>query len=358
MLGLFKSPIRFILGALTAVTLSVSPVFADEVDEALAALEAQLPGTLMNNPFVIKWKTDGKDKSTKIVSAEGVPGGQAYQVRVKKKQQNPWDVQVALPISGGVEAGETVAISFWARTEKPVKGLETADFDVVVQRNGAPYDGPISKRINPTTEWALYSANGVAEKGIKAGKVQVGFHMGRAAQTVEFGQFYVMNLGAQGAVPAAAAPSGPATEETSTLLYQYGDALSAADVSADAAQGGKATRFTVTSAPANAYEAGATGPLNGAINAGDALTLTFWGRKISGPGNISALIQRNGEPYESLISGNVRLTDEWAEYKVTGTSNLDLAAGGAAASFQFGAAAQTVEIGSYTVSVVKKKLKN
>ena len=55
-----------------------------DLETALAALDAQLPGKLINNPYDIQWSTVGSDKKEAIVESEGAPGGVAYSVRVKK----------------------------------------------------------------------------------------------------------------------------------------------------------------------------------------------------------------------------------------------------------------------------------
>ena len=60
------------------------------IAQALATLDAQLPGKLINNPYDIKWSTEGSDKRDSVVKSEGAPGGMAYKVTVKKRKKNHW----------------------------------------------------------------------------------------------------------------------------------------------------------------------------------------------------------------------------------------------------------------------------
>jgi len=187
----------FILSTVACLSIGVATQASaqDEFAEALAALDAQLPGTLINNPYNIQWKTEGSDRSEKIVESEGAPGGMAYQVRIKKRKPNPWDTAIRIPMTVDIEKDEVIMVSFWARAAKPPKGKETGDIMVALQRNVDPYDSILEERIDLGTEWKLYSAAGTASRKYSADKTQLNFNLARAKQTIEFGQFYLMNLG-------------------------------------------------------------------------------------------------------------------------------------------------------------------
>ncbi len=183
--------------ALSSVTTSLAYA-ADPMEQALAALDASLPGTLINNPYDIQWSTIGSDKKEEIVESEGVPGGVAYSVRVKKTKKNPWDTATRIPMTTSIEKDDVILISFWARAAKVAKGKETGDISVAIQRNVEPYDSVFEERIALGKEWKLYSAAGTANRDYSADKTNLNFNLARAKQTVEFGPFYIMSLG-QGA---------------------------------------------------------------------------------------------------------------------------------------------------------------
>lgn len=181
--------------ALITMSVGISVHANDEITAALATLDAQLPGKLINNPYDIQWRTDGSDKKDKVVQSEGAPGGIAYSVTVKKTKRNPWDTATRIPMTTSIEKGDVILMSFWARTAKLPKGRETGDISVAIQRNVEPHDSIFEERVDLGTEWKLHSVTGTAGRDYSSDKTQINFNLARAKQTIEFGQFYVMNLG-------------------------------------------------------------------------------------------------------------------------------------------------------------------
>jgi len=189
----------------TAIAISVAGLLSfstgafaqsdDEIAAAVAALDAQLPGKLINNPYDIKWRTDGSDKKESIVKSEGAPGGMAYRVTVKKTKRNHWDTSTRIPMTTSIEKDDVILMSFWARAAKAPKGKDTGDITVNIQRNIEPYDSIMEERIDLGKDWKLYSISGKANRNYSKDKTQINFNLARAKQTIEFGQFYVMNLG-------------------------------------------------------------------------------------------------------------------------------------------------------------------
>lgn len=168
---------------------------SSEVTAALAALDALLPGKLINNPYDIQWRTDGSDKKESVVKSEGVPNGMAYRVVVKKSKRNPWDTATRIPMTASIEKDDVITLHFWARAAKPPKGKDTGDVTVAIQRNIDPYDSIFEERMDFGTDWKLYTLSGKASRDYSADKTNINFNLARAKQTIEFGQFYVMNMG-------------------------------------------------------------------------------------------------------------------------------------------------------------------
>jgi hypothetical protein len=196
---MFKT--RIAVAATALLYLSGVPAQANQdeaIAEALAALDAALPGTLINNPYDLEWKIDGSDAKGKVVKAESIPGGMAYQARIKSSKPNSWDTAIRHTLDVAIDKGDRVQVSFWARTAKPATGAETADFDISVGRNVEPYDTILTETIKPADDWDLYTVTGTANRDFGKGKANVNYNLARARQTVEFGQFYVTNLGAVG----------------------------------------------------------------------------------------------------------------------------------------------------------------
>lgn len=163
--------------------------------EALAALEAELPGTLMNNPIAVGWQTFGEAASTKVIRVSEIPGTWAYEVKVKQGQRNPWDVSVVAPLTAGVAKGDAVLVAFWARSAKPASETGNGSAQVRVQQISDPYAGVAEATVTFGDGWQLHYVKGLAPADFDTGKINIAFNVGLYKQTVQFGQVYVMNLG-------------------------------------------------------------------------------------------------------------------------------------------------------------------
>lgn len=176
-------------------TMMLASLPANAQDTALQALDDALPGELLHNPFDLKWETKGNDIRAKMVDAEALTSGNAISVRIRKKQQRPWDSSLSVEIPEPVSKGEEIQVFFYARTKKPAAGKDTANVSMFVGRNEEPYDYILSEDILPGTEWKLMNVTGVADADYPADSLKVEYQLGRAAQTVEFGPVYVSSLG-------------------------------------------------------------------------------------------------------------------------------------------------------------------
>lgn len=182
---------------LASAPLTIIPAYAQDMTQALQALEDALPGTLLHNPLDMGWEKRGNDIKTKIVTAAALPAGKAISVKIKKKQPKPWDSALSVNLPGEVKKGETVQVHFWARTDRPAAGRDTGSISLFIGRNEEPYDSIIVEDIFPNTEWKLVSASAVATSNFSKDSLKAEYQMGRAKQTVEIGPIYVSTLGFQ-----------------------------------------------------------------------------------------------------------------------------------------------------------------
>lgn len=203
-----KTGMALVFACLMAVA---SPALAREEAasaeaEALAALEAELPGTLMNDPFATEWKTQGTEATSKVVRVREIPGEYAYEVRVKQAGRNPWDVAVTAPLEAGVKKGDAVLVAFWASAETPSEETGAGTAQMRVQQLAAPYAGIAEATVTLNPRWQLHYVKGIAQDDFDASQIGVSFNIASQKQTLRFGQFYVMNLGP--GVSLDALPSG------------------------------------------------------------------------------------------------------------------------------------------------------
>ncbi len=192
---MFKQTI-YSLSCAAMLALSAStPAFASDKAKAVAqAADPVLPGKLINNPYDIQWKTEGSDKREAIVEAPQIPGGMAYQVRVKKKKRNVWDTATRLKMTTSIDKGDKIMVALWARSAKPPKGKDTGTISVALQRNIEPYDQIINEEVDLDQEWKLYKFTGTAARDYAADKTNLNYNLAHAKQTVEFGRFYISRL--------------------------------------------------------------------------------------------------------------------------------------------------------------------
>ncbi|PHR92922.1 MAG: hypothetical protein COA69_06255 [Robiginitomaculum sp.] len=173
------------------------PAAAQEMSEAevLKAYGDALGGDMLNNPLNVRWKTKGKDKKTKVVKASEIQGQYAYQVKVKKSHPNPWDVSINNPLVKGLRSGDAVQIMLWARASTPNEASGAGVVQVRLQLIAAPYTGVAESMVTLSENWQLHYVNGIAKQDYKAKDLVLAFNIGKVKQTVEFGQFYVLNKG-------------------------------------------------------------------------------------------------------------------------------------------------------------------
>lgn len=188
-----------VLGFLTASLLA----HAQEMTEAeyIAALEAELPGTLMNNPVSPDWDIYGEDFSKRVISDPTAVGEQAIRVKVKRAKPNPWDITMTVRMDEGASNGDTILVAVWAKADKPPKGQDTGNVQVRLQQAAAPYAGLADATIMPGEKWELWYVSGVANADFGGDEINLAFNVAAEKQTIDIAQFYVMNLG-QGVDPA------------------------------------------------------------------------------------------------------------------------------------------------------------
>ena len=126
----------------------------------------------------------------------GVQGGKALRVVVRGKGANPWDVAVETALTKPVKAGDQLLFAFWARLEKGEGGATTTTLPYNgVQLSAAPYTTLFAGPAEITSEWKLHEVRGKADADHPAGTLKASIHLATAAQTVDLGPIFVVDLG-------------------------------------------------------------------------------------------------------------------------------------------------------------------
>ncbi|SNT02187.1 hypothetical protein [Sphingopyxis indica] len=353
------------LPALAALACAAVPAAAAEQNADLAALDAQLPGELINDPSSLDWASYGAGLKREGVEAE-VAGGAAIRFSVGAKSAHPYEIAASFPLTAAVAKGEQVTVGFWARTisaDTPDgKGVVT----VRVQQNASPYDGFADRTVAVGPDWSWYEASGVATVKLGKGAGQVVLQLGGAKQLVEIGQAIVVK-GAPRIVGETAAPAAgkAAAVEVPDLLKDAGRLI---NDPADRRWGyngpdggmaprddktiwlGKATRFTTRAVGANRWDVGTAIPIGEALKAGEKLLVAIAARTESaatddGKALVGIRIQTNAPPYDGFGDAAFKVGPSWQLIRVPLTVAQDMAADQATVALQFAGAVQAVDIG-------------
>jgi hypothetical protein len=163
----------------------------------LAKLRSKLPvkGVLINDPAQIY--TYGSDITAQPVAAAEVTGGKALRTVTAKRGANPWDDGASSPIGIAVKKGDVVFAAVLVRAAEPPSGAAAAVIsELGVHLTGAPYTAiATSSATAPKGQWTWVFASGTATTDYAPGTISFGMQLGAAAQTLDIGPVYVLDLG-------------------------------------------------------------------------------------------------------------------------------------------------------------------
>lgn len=138
------------------------------------------------------FKNEWIESATKSI-VEG-PGQDAKALRIElaTKPKDEWQAQTwTRALAGGVETGDTVVITFQARSIEPATG----HIKVTLGLAEAPYTPVVSKKVVLTSDWQTYEVKEVVSQGQAVETLRFGFTFGDQAQTFELADLAVVNQG-------------------------------------------------------------------------------------------------------------------------------------------------------------------
>ena len=197
----------------SAIALSPTGGIAQSLSPELQALEAQLPGTLVNDPSRIDWESYGPDFYAESFKDPAIPGGgAARRFHVNKASEFIYTSGANIPLIRNLKRGEPVTVGFWARAVSASTPDGKGVLRVRFQQDVAPYPGFGEKTLAIGPEWEWYEVTAPAEQGLSRKDGIVSLQFGRTRQVLEIGQAIVVS-GAAAIVtadPAQAPQSAPA----------------------------------------------------------------------------------------------------------------------------------------------------
>lgn len=168
-----------------------------EIAGLYVALMQDMPKSaqLANSPYVQAFTSYGS--KTKIDDKSVIKGGKALRVKIRKGGKKPYSKGSTSKTIVDINAGDTLCLTFWARSiNAPEKNL-TAEFsNLGVQESSEPYENIMNiSAVKLDYEWRQFAFKTLANKSQKAGGAQVFFQYGHLAQRLEIGPTYLFNLG-------------------------------------------------------------------------------------------------------------------------------------------------------------------
>ncbi|MFZ9396431.1 MAG: hypothetical protein ACO25F_10280 [Erythrobacter sp.] len=361
------------LGAFSATTAAAG--------QTLEALDAQLPGTLVNDPSRLDWETYGGDSEVAPVVDPAIPGGgAALRIRVKRAAEFIYVAGANVPLTKTVKRGDTITIGFYARTIE----AETADGKGVLrvrfQQNVPPYPGFGEKTVEIGKEWDWYEVTADVEMALRAKDGIVALQYGRTRQTIEIGQTIVVSgansiaSGLPDRKVAAAAPPPPPAAPTPIPVSEplipeplegSGDLLNdpkGSDWAVTGAAGtmqlrddptvwlGKARRFTVAAANADPEALSVRIPINLPMQGGDNLLVAIAGRTeqaatTDGKARVSVKIDDLTPGRGDFAQAEFPLGGDLQLIRLRARSPRNYEGGATQLVLQFASVAQAVDIG-------------
>ncbi|MFL0355659.1 hypothetical protein ACI5KX_04200 [Erythrobacter sp. GH1-10] len=366
-----KSQLKAIVVAslIGAGTISTVPLLAEDTAD-LKALDAQLPGELVNDPSRIDWQSYGPDLEASAIVDETIPGGgAARRFEIKRADEFIYTSGTNVPLTKKVNRGDEITIGFYARTIEADTDDGRGVLRVRFQENAAPFPGFGEETLSIGSDWQWYEVTAEAEFSLGTRDGIVALQFGRTRQIIDIGQAIVVSgatqIAGEGPVTVAAAradvpelemPDG--LEGTGALLNNPGQATWKFGGSAGTYSNRdepeiwmmKATRFEVAQPGTQLTDLYATVPIEQAIAKGDKLTIAIAARTIGtsaadGKGVAASRIQGTAPPFESFAANRFKVGENWQLIKIQTEAPRDYTPGGAELQLYFGGSQQQIDLG-------------
>ena len=160
-----------------------------------ASAQDDLVDRIISVPVPAQYHVEGV-RNARVRTDESVQGGKALRVPITGRSDQPWTVQVAVPINRAVRAGDNLILAFWARLEEGDNGATSATLPYnAVQLAAEPYTAVFSGPATIGPEWAMQEIRGRADRDYAEGALSVTLHLATGHQTVDIGPVFVLDMG-------------------------------------------------------------------------------------------------------------------------------------------------------------------
>ncbi len=366
---------RSVMFALSlAIPLALPSAAYGQDSDAIAQLEAQLPGKLVNDPTRIDWESYGSDLEAGSIVDESIPGGgAARRFDIKSASEQIYAAGTNIPLTKRVRRGDEITIGFWARTIEARTDDGKGVLRVRFQQDAEPYPGFGETTLEIGNDWEWYEVTTTAEQGLRPKDGIVALQFGRTRQLLEIGQAIVVKGATSIADASAAAPAPakqalamPDVEQPLPAPLQATGYLINLPSKRNWGMGGmvgtfepreepqiwleNATRFTTERASENASDLYAHIPIESAISEGDELLIAIAARTESastedGAAIVGIRVQNKADREISFANNRFKVGPKWQLIRIKTRAPQAYEAGQAQVALHFAGVEQSVDIG-------------
>ena len=273
---------------------------------------ALLLASLAQTSPVLRTDFAGGQGAWNVSGAQATETPDGLRIRVAGATANPWDASLQAPIPTGFAKGAKIRLRFTASSP------DRAAIAAYVERAAEPYDKFAETSVTLTPEPKEYTAEGTVAEPLPNGGAHITFHLGRGAGTILFRS---VALEASGTVNVASGRGD---------LFRWEDL---ANLNPGGAHPPKLapgpdpnTLKLVFDNPGNSWEAQIGRPSLAAVNAGDAVRMTFRART-EGEGTLIPVFEQAADPNAKIIMQAVGTDRDWRTYEITRQSTKSYAKG-------------------------------
>jgi hypothetical protein len=189
-----------VVSGATSLTKKTTVATQSATTDLLPQLQGK--GRLISNPANKDWGFHSSSSSgvRSTVPSPNIPGtgGSAMLVKTSAPGAYPYDVVAAIPVTEAIAAGDILLIAVLARTAPDSSPDGSSKLGIRVQLDEPPYPGFGDNVLMLGANWRLLQVKTTARSAIPAGKGVLSLHFAAAAQAIEVGQVYVLNISVPG----------------------------------------------------------------------------------------------------------------------------------------------------------------
>lgn len=156
-------------------------------------LPAQIPvgGIRLNSATGTTFQQVGKCTASAISVADQA-FTEGIRISVQSDISNTWDAQVKFPAIEGIETGDIILVSFFARTISSTQETGEGNVTVVIENNTS-YTKDISYTLTIGNEWRQYYASAESGHTLSSSQISYLFHCGFPDQIIEVADVQYLN---------------------------------------------------------------------------------------------------------------------------------------------------------------------